>query len=309
MSEMRIPEQLEEVQQLLDSIVLVMSTAIDARTPYNANHTRNMVLYAQRFLAWLDAGDHGWRMDEETRRQFVMCIWLHDVGKITVPLAVMDKRSRLSDGLERVETRFRIIRLLNQIALESGRKSLAQSQECNRELDEGWALVQAANSIDVLSDELLAQVQLLDSRVFVDENGELQPWLTQPELTALSVRRGTLTDDERTIMEGHVVMTKRMLSEINFPAHYGHVEKWAGGHHELLDGSGYPLGLTGEQIPREVRLLTLLDVFDALTAIDRPYKQGMSVAAAMGAMEEMAAEGKLDGGLLLQFQQSRAWAE
>ena len=151
------------------------------------------------------------------------------------------------------------------------------------------------------------KVQALGEKRYLDETGQEQPWLTPEELEDLCIRKGTLTAKERGIMESHVVVTARILSQVSFPKIYAEVPKWAAAHHELLNGSGYPDHVKADQIPREVRLLTILDVFDALTARDRPYKAPMSAEKAMGILESMVQEGSIDGDILKLFADSRAW--
>lgn len=110
-------------------------------------------------------------------------------------------------------------------------------------------------------------------------------------------------------MESHVTMTSRILEQVSFPKAYQQVPKWAGAHHELLNGRGYPTHAAGDEIPHEVRLLTILDVFDALTARDRPYKPGMPVEKALSILASMVSEGGIDGNILALFEESKAWEE
>ena len=110
-------------------------------------------------------------------------------------------------------------------------------------------------------------------------------------------------------MESHVVMTSRILEQVSFPKAYSQVPQWAGSHHELLNGRGYPAHLSGAEIPEEVRLLTILDVFDALTARDRPYKPGMPVEKALSILHSMVNEGTMDGNILALFEESKAWED
>ena len=124
----------------------------------------------------------------------------------------------------------------------------------------------------------------------------------------LSIRRGTLSDQERDTMQSHVVMTDKLLAQIQFSPELSHVRDWAASHHEFLNGTGYPRRLSGGDIPTEVRILTILDIFDALTADDRPYKPGMPVERALAILRDMAEkEGKLDAGLVKAFAQSQCW--
>ena len=124
----------------------------------------------------------------------------------------------------------------------------------------------------------------------------------------LSSRRGTLSEAERSVMENHVVVTNKLLSKIKFSKDLSHVREWAAAHHELLNGSGYPNHLRGESIPMEARIITILDIFDALVAADRPYKPGMPVEKALSILDAMAnKEGKLDPELTALFVESRCW--
>ena len=125
---------------------------------------------------------------------------------------------------------------------------------------------------------------------YQDETGQIQPWLTAEEITALSIRKGTLTQEERKTMENHAVMTAYLLAQVSFPKMYSQVPVWASAHHELLNGRGYPDHISGDAIPREVRLLTVLDIFDALTARDRPYKAGIPVEKAFMILKNMVQE-------------------
>ena len=124
----------------------------------------------------------------------------------------------------------------------------------------------------------------------------------------LSIRKGTLSQEERRQMEEHVEVTDRLLSQIHFPGDLSHVRQWAAAHHELLNGSGYPKHLKGEEIPDAVRIITILDIFDSLVADDRPYKRAMPVEKALSILKTMAEEeGKLDPALTAHFIASRCW--
>jgi len=298
----------EQVTELLDSLVGALSTAIDERTPYNANHTRNMARYGAAFLDYLEATDHPWKFDADRRRTFLLSVWLHDVGKLVVPLEVMDKQSRLSPAaLSEIRQRFTKMQLLDRIALLEGRLSEAEAAEAAQLRSDTLALIERADRAGFLPDGDLAAIDAAAARSYTDEAGETQPWLTEAEHICLSVRKGTLTAAERGIMESHAVVTGRILGSVTFPKIYAEVPEWAAAHHELLNGRGYPGHLTAEAIPQEVRLLTILDVFDALTARDRPYKPGMPVEKALSILRSMVDEGGIDKEILALFEQSKCW--
>lgn len=299
----------EQITGLLDSLVGALSTAIDQRTPYNANHTRSMVKYAARFLDWLERTGNEWSFDTDRRRSFLLSVWLHDVGKLVVPLEVMDKPTRLGSGLERLESRFAAMALLDRIALLEGRLDEAGFSAAAAEREEALDFIRKANTAGFLPDESIARVEELARRTYTDENGSVRPWLTEEERTCLTIRKGTLTAREREIMESHVTATACILEQVAFPRQYAQVPEWAAAHHELLNGTGYPDHRTADSLPREVRLLTILDVFDALTARDRPYKPPLPVEKALAILHDMARTGGLDESILALFEESRAWEE
>ena len=299
----------EQITQLLDSLVGALSTAIDARTPYNANHTRNMVKYGTRFLDWLETSGNNWQFDPDTRRSFLLSVWLHDVGKLVVPLEVMDKATRLANHLAEIEHRFSTMALLTKISLLQGEIDQAEYDHRIAEQEDTLRFIREINSAGFLPDDRLARVEEISKRSFIDQNSESQPWITEEERKLLSIRKGTLSAEERTVMESHVEVTARILEQVSFPKQYWQVPKWASAHHELLNGRGYPQHLTAESIPPEVRLLTVLDIFDALTALDRPYKPGIPIEKALSILQNMVQEGNLDGKIVNLFIESKAWEE
>jgi hypothetical protein len=200
--------------------------------------------------------------------------------------------------------RFRIFALQNEIACLDRSIDGAGYARRSGELEAARRLVEKSDRAGFLSDENLAEIRALAEKTGPDGK---TPFLTVEELTCLSVRKGTLTDEERRVMESHVLMTRRMLSEMSFPRHYQSIPDWASAHHEYLNGEGYPDKLTGKAIPVEARILTVLDIYDALTAGDRPYKPAMSVEKALAILKEMADSGRLDTKIVDRFIRSEAW--
>ena len=297
----------EQINKLLDSLVETLSTAIDERSHYNANHTKNMVRCGEAFLNWLDATDHPWKFDADKRRAFLMSVWLHDVGKLAVPLEVMDKKTRLGDLIEPLQERFRIIGLLDKVAALEGRISAEELSKRNQERMNRLSFVNRIDNAPFLSEEDVNEIDALSRLTFEDEYGERQRWITGTERRCLMIRKGTLTPEERAVMQSHAVVTERILSHVSFPRMFARVPDWAAAHHEFLNGKGYPNHLTAEDIPQEVRLLTILDVFEALTAKDRPYKPPISLSKTFGILHNMAEGGEIDAELLALFEESGAW--
>ena len=297
----------EQVTALLDSLVNALSKAIDERSPYTANHTQNMAGLAGHFLDYLEQTGNPWAFSAEKRRAFLMSIRLHDVGKLAVPLEIMDKESRLSSSLSVIKERFRIIGLLDRIALLEGQISSEDFSRQTEERETALAFMERVNRAGFLPDADLDEVSRLSKHTYIDETGKENPWLTDQEQTCLSIRKGTLTDSERKTIQSHVEITERILKNVSFPEAYSQVPVWASSHHEFLNGKGYPKHLADAEIPAETRLLTILDIFEALTARDRPYKKAMPVDKALSVLQSMVQEGSIDGNLLALFVESKAW--
>lgn len=306
---------IREIRELFYSFVRVMSAAIDERSPYNANHSRRMAACGGRFVDFLNAQavSEGREalFSPQHREEFLMSVWLHDIGKLTTPLEIMDKAERLSP-LQKAEVRHRLetIRLQGRIDCLEGRITAGARDALEEEVRETEEKLDQMGSAGFLSDGQLAWLAGVRERTYIDGAGQARPWLTDEEYAMLSIRKGTLSAGERKVMENHVVVTDRLLSQIDFPSDLAHVRSWAGAHHEFLNGSGYPNHLTEEAIAPEVRILTILDIFDALVADDRPYKPGMPVERALAILTDMARkEGKLDPDLTARFIASRCWEE
>ena len=298
-----------QITELLDSLVIALSIAIDERSPYTANHTRNMVKLGKAFLDWLDSTNHPIRLDGERRHAFLMSVWLHDVGKLVVPLSIMDKATRLGDHLERIETRFEKISLLNRIEFLEGHFLQDDYEALEAQYRDWLEKIRRINAAPFLTDQDLALVREIGMATFTDTDGTEQPVLTQTEAEDLMIRKGTLTAEERRVMQSHAVATRKILGGVKFPEAFAMVPDWASEHHELLSGTGYPLQMQGSAIPFEVRILTVLDIFEALTAKDRPYKKPIPVEKSLDILRSMVREGNVDGEILDLFEQSRAWED
>jgi len=300
----------QQITALLDSLVKSLSTAIDERSHYTANHTRNMVKMGTAFLDWLDhtsVPNSPLQFDADKRHSFLMSIWLHDVGKLTIPLEVMDKATRLGNHLEAIEQRLNRIHLLDRISMLEGLITVEEFQKQESDRAELLSNILRINSAGYLSEDDRQYVQEIAKSTYQEENGTVLPLLTEEEIRCLQIRKGTLTDMERRTMQSHADMTRRILEHVEFPDAFANVPAWASAHHEFINGSGYPQHRRNGEIPPEVRLLTILDIFEALTAADRPYKQPIPLEQALQILHSMAEEGCLDKDILALFEESRAW--
>ncbi len=296
--EMTNLKYVQEVKRQLRSFVEAMSTAIDERTPYNGSHTRKVAEYAGMIADYINkqhqAGACDDYFDENRKDKLELAALLHDIGKMVVPLSIMNRATRLDRDLGTVETRFRLLEAYYVIDKMKGRIDEAEYQKRIAYLRESMDFIHRIDGKGVLDDADYDRVQELAGHSYVNDAGEPLPYLTKREKDRLSIRKGTLTEDDRRQMEYHVVMTEKILGKVRFNKNYEEIPKWAASHHELLDGSGYPRHLRGADLALETRMITVADVYDALTARDRPYKKPVSQEKALGILKDMADEGKLD---------------
>lgn len=296
-----------ETKELFNSFVKVMTTAIDERTPYNANHSINVAKYSGQLVCYLRekfAPDSKYYMDENREEQLVMAAYLHDVGKIVTPIEVMDKPSRLGNKLPTIMQRFEIKKMFDKVQFLSGKMSEAEYNAGAEALSDTVTFMERVNTAGFLPDEDLDRVKTLCELTYIDDNGETISVFDEEDIISLSTRKGTLTDAERGIMEEHASVTERLLGKMKFSENLQLVPGWAKSHHEFIDGTGYPYKIAGEEVSVEVRILTMLDIYDALTARDRPYKRAAPHDVAIKILRSMVEEGKLDNELVELFVES-----
>jgi len=297
----------EKINDLLYGFVKVMSVGIDERTPYNANHTKNMIKFADWFFDYEEKENGKYKVDSIKRREILMSIWLHDTGKILTPLYIMNKDDRLGNLYAEVKTRFERRDLLLRLAIANKQISNQEYDQLQAQREKQLALVEQINKAGFLTDELKVELDEMAKQTYVELDGNINPVLTEQEYYQLTIKKGTLTKEERNVMEGHVVMTQKLLSQLNFPKNYENILAYAGNHHEFLNGSGYPNHLTEKDLPWPCRLITVLDIFEALVAKDRPYKKPMPVEKAISILHEMADEEKLDLEVINEFEKAQPW--
>lgn len=293
---------LAEMKRQLHSFVEAMATAIDERTPYNGSHTRKVAEYAlllaDKINEKQDNGEIEEFFDEDRKEKLELAALLHDIGKMIIPRSVMNRATRLDQDMKQVEDRFEILRGYYKIDCLLGKITEEEYEQKKFILNDGMDFIHRIDSAGFLPDDDYNKVQELAGMSYTKDNGEVVPFLTERERECLSVRKGTLTDDMRKLMENHVVMTSKILSKVYFNQNYINVPKWAGEHHEFLNGTGYPNHLKADELDIEARILTVTDIYDALTSRDRPYKKPMPKDKAISILKSMVEEGKVEGRLV-----------
>lgn len=288
---------LEEIKDQMWSFTEAMAEAIDSRTPYNANHVRNVAVYAGKMADYInelyEQGKEEAYFDANRKEQLILSALLHDLGKLVIPLNIMNKATRLENRIVDIEKRFETFRLKYKICFLENKIKEQEYLEKIAQLDEIWNLISDINGSGFLPDDKYEQLQTVFKLSYQDEQ-ETIPYFTMEEQEALQIRRGTLTEEERLIMESHVEVTERILSKVHFNDTFKQVPQYAVEHHECLNGMGYPKKLTAEQLALESRILAVADICDALLATDRPYKKPMPKDKAFAILYDMADGGRID---------------
>ncbi|HEX2732845.1 MAG TPA: HD domain-containing phosphohydrolase [Polyangiaceae bacterium] len=308
-------------RELLDSFIKLIAAAIDAKSPYTGDHCERVPVLAEMFtraLCEVQEGPFaGFKLTDEEWRELRVAAWLHDCGKVTTPTHVMDKATKLetiSDRILVVEARYEVLARDAELdyfrAISAGRPEHEASlalETTRKQLSSELTFLRGANiGGEFLSPEARARIQEIGARTIVLD-GKPQPLLDQDMVKNLSIARGTLTEDERVTINGHMVQTIRMLEALPFPAELARVPEYAGGHHERMDGKGYPKGLFAGDMSIPARVLAIADVFEALTAADRPYKKGKTLSESMRIMGQMKKANHLDPELFDEFVRSKVY--
>ncbi len=319
---------LEDIRGLFDSFVRASVTAIEQRDPTTSGHSGRVaeltVGLAESLESVATGPLAGLRLNRDQLRELRYAALLHDFGKVGVREKVLIKSKKLYYGqIQAVEQRFAFI--AKSLEAEGLRRKLellsagrpATSDELaaldaeyarrRAEIERLLQAVLAANEPSVLEHDTLDSVLELAKRTFVDWHGEQQPFLSEREIEALSIRKGSLSEEERLEIESHVSHTYEFLSQIPWTGEFCHIPEITWAHHEKLDGSGYPRGLLAPAIPLQSRMMAIADIYDALVAWDRPYKRAVSVEHALAILEDEARSGKLDQDLLALFVSARVY--
>jgi HD-GYP domain-containing protein (c-di-GMP phosphodiesterase class II) len=310
---------LEDINQLFESFVQASVKTIEQRDPSTSGHSFRVAETTVALLEALPKSSvpqfRNLRFSPEDIREVRYAALLHDFGKIGVPEATLVKANKLTDDrLEVIRYRFELqkerlrrraveqeLELLHHEPIDhevARRRVHRQLEKQMAILDQYYEWVERANKPNVLDDGEFGHLTEIRDYAFRELDGTLGSVINDADVMALSVRRGSLTPDERRAIQSHVVYTKEFLATLPWPPELAGVPDIAGAHHERIDGSGYPAGLVGEQIPLSSRVMAVCDVYDALTAMDRPYKPAMTNAAAFDILQDEARRGLLDASMV-----------
>jgi len=311
-----------QLEELFESFIELINSAIDEKSPYTGGHCQRVpvltMMLAEAVNDTKSGPLAGFALSDKDRYELKIAGLLHDCGKVTTPVHVVDKATKLESIYDRInllDTRFEVLKRDAEIAalkqqLEFSRKDDIDEmnwrshvhstdmglRERLRQLDEDREFLRHHNiGGEFMRPEAKARVREIgESYLWKDPSGNIAQFLTEDEINNLTIERGTLTAAEREVINHHIVATVNMLEALPWPRHLRNVPEYAGGHHERMDGKGYPRGLTRDQMSIPARVMGIADIFEALTAKDRPYKRGKTLSESLYIMGKFKEGGHID---------------
>jgi HD-GYP domain-containing protein (c-di-GMP phosphodiesterase class II) len=328
LSNRRLIAQLEE---LFESFVQMINTAIDDKSPYTSGHCTRVPVLTMMLAEAVNQTSSGplkdFALTDRDRRELKLAGLLHDCGKITTPVHVVDKATKLEtifDRIHLVDAKFEVLKrdaeiemLTKRLKTRDGGQNGAEGETIRaeyeariRQLDDDREFLRHCNiGGEAMSDESQQRLRQIATYQWRDAGGKMGNFLSENEAENLAIRAGTLTAAEREIINHHIDVTIKMLDSLPWPAQLKNVTEYAGGHHERMDGKGYPRGLTREQMPVQARMMGIADIFEALTAKDRPYKKGKTLTESLTILGKFKLGGHIDPDLFDVFISEKVYLE
>ncbi len=313
-----------QLETLFESFISILNKAIDEKSPYTAGHCHRVPILTMLLAEAVHSTSAGplaaWSMTDSDRYELKIAGLLHDCGKVTTPVHIVDKATKLQtiyDRIEVIETRFEVVKrdaelaLLRQLADPGANPSALQLEFRNRlrEIDDDRRFLRICNiGSEAMKPGERERIGAIAKKYrWRNPQGEESDFLTPNELQNLTVHAGTLTASERQVINHHIDVTIEMLEALPWPRHLQRVPEYAGGHHERMDGKGYPRGLTRDQMSVPARIMGIADIFEALTARDRPYKEGKTLTESLQILGQMRLNGHIDPDLFDIFVRERVY--
>jgi HD-GYP domain-containing protein (c-di-GMP phosphodiesterase class II) len=314
---------INQLEALFESFIAMINTAIDEKSPYTGGHCQRVPELTMMLAEAVNETNEGplreFDMSDKDRYELKIAGLLHDCGKVTTPVHVVDKATKLElifDRIHLIDTRFEVLKRdaeiellkdraallrqeLDELSLRERSNQLDQAYKARlRQFDEDREFLRKCNiGGEFMPPEAQEHVKTIAGYKWLDQSGNTAHFLTDDEIENLNIPRGTLTAKEREIINYHIVATIKMLEALPWPKHLKHVPEYAGGHHERMDGKGYPRGLTREQMSVQARVMGIADIFEALTARDRPYKKGKTLTESLQILGKFKEGGHIDSDL------------
>ena len=308
---------INQLEQLFESFINMINSAIDEKSPYTGGHCQRVPALTMMLAEAVNETEQGplsdFHMSDKDRYELKIAGLLHDCGKVTTPVHVVDKATKLEsiyDRIHLIDTRFEILKRDAEIAMlkDGSPEGRATCRERLRQIEEDRMFLRAANiGGERMHEDDIERVKRIAEYRWTDISGHEAKFLSEDELKNLTIRAGTLTAEERQVINHHIVATIKMLEALPWPRHLKNVPEYAGGHHERMDGKGYPRGLKREQMSVQARVMGIADIFEALTAKDRPYKKGKTLSESLEILGKFSLNGHIDPDLFDVFVRRRVY--
>ncbi|NNM51161.1 MAG: GAF domain-containing protein [Pseudomonadales bacterium] len=313
----------EQHKALLKSFTDTIADAIDAKSPYTSAHCRRVPIITDMLAQAACEEQEGpladFTLDTDDWYELRVASGMHDCGKLVTPDYLLDKSTklhRMRDGMDVIDVR--VVVMMREAEIDYLRALQAQPQHADvlladleakiTQLREAQDFLHESNrGGEFFSDQARQRLLELAAWRWKDAQGHEQTLLTEEDVAYLGIQRGTLSAEERERINEHMVVTIKMLNSLPFPKSLHRVPEYAGGHHERMDGSGFPQGLTREQMSWPARMMAIADIFEALTASDRPYKPPMKLSESLRIMQRMRDQHHIDPDLYQLFLRRRVW--
>ncbi len=296
---------LQAQKELFEALIQMIAKTIDAKSKYTSNHCSRVPVLALMLAEAANNSNSGifkdFQLTADQFEELRVGAWLHDCGKLATPEYVVDKATKLSalsDRIEVIELRIEILKRDLQIAELKKKTPIAETMQT---LTDALQFLKKINhGGEFLSKAEQEKIRAL-AKYYYYIDGKKYALLSEQDVVNLCITRGTLNDEERAIINNHVTVTQKMLAALPYPEYLKNVPEIAGNHHERMDGKGYPNGLRGDQMLLQSRMVAIADVFEALTAADRPYKAAKPLSEVLNIMNTMKENGHIDPDLFELF--------
>ena len=319
---------IDEQKELFESFIKLIATAIDEKSPYTGAHCKRLPELTMMIAEACDQSADGplqeFSMQEKDRYELMIAGWLHDCGKVTTPEYVIDKATKLEtiyDRVHDVDRRFDILRRDARLEFLEEKIQMIGADDINqlkviedkynnkiKQYGSDQVFLRKVNvGGEFMTEEDQQHVRDIAKYKFSNSDEDEVNFLTDDEITNLCIAKGTLTSDERQIINNHISVTIKMLDELPFPKHLKNVPEYAGGHHERMDGKGYPKGLIRDQMSWPARMMAIADIFEALTSRDRPYKQTKTLNECLNILGRMKLDNHIDPDIFHVFVKNKVY--
>jgi HD-GYP domain-containing protein (c-di-GMP phosphodiesterase class II) len=319
---------INQLEKLFESLIQLINSAIDEKSPYTGAHCERVPVLTMMLAEAAAEASEGplkdFGMTDRDRYELKIAGLLHDCGKITTPVHIVDKATKLQAIFDRIELSIPALKSPSATANSSFSGAKIGLLQRNDKTGLAAAEQQLLRDLEALNDDCKflrhcnigvermpeadrERVRSIAARQWTGPAGALQPFLSADEVENLTIPHGTLTQADRAIINNHIVATINMLESLPWPEYLKNVPEYAGGHHERMDGKGYPRGLRGEEMSVQARVMAIADIFEALTAKDRPYKRGKTLSESLRILGKFALNGHIDSELFQIFIRNKVY--